>query len=93
MKKVKSYGLIDKDGNVIRGSNDFTVQQKNPGVYILEFRRNVHNKAVVATARNLNYCDSSGTTMEVCNYQDEKRKLGFHFRDESLILGFSFMLV
>ena len=93
MANIDSYGLIDNPGNIVDSSNDFSVAKNSPGKYWLRFNRNVHDATVVATARNLKYCDSNGTTMEVCNPIDKPDTIGISFDDQVDVLGFSFMLI
>lgn len=89
-----SYGLIDNVGKVVSGTGDFKAQKQAPGYFELTFDRPVHEAAVTASARNLQYCDDSPSGMTVCNLQGEDPTiLGFFFSDPHDHLGFSFILM
>ncbi len=90
---VKSWGLIDNAGTIICGTPDYTVLKQSPGWFVLTFDRPVHRTVVVATARNLKYCDDAPSGMTVCNHQGKPDALGFLFDDPGDHLGFSFMLI
>ncbi|WP_395377538.1 hypothetical protein [Marinicella sp. W31] len=53
-----SFGLIDRTGNIIRSSGDFTVT-KNGGIYELHFNRDVRT-AVVVASHHRPFCDALG---------------------------------
>jgi hypothetical protein len=88
-----SFGLIDNAGAILNSSGDFTAHKNGSGYYTLRFNRNVHRAVIVASARNLQFCDNAGVGITVCNENNQPRQVGFMFDDPSNILGFSFILL
>lgn len=88
-----SFGLIDNAGTVRNSSGDFTARKLARGYYRLEFLRDVRFAVVVASARNLLFCDNAGVGVTVCNEHGQRDHLGFMFDDPGDQLGFSFVLL
>ena len=88
-----SFGLINNAGAILNSSGDFTARKRSSGHYTLEFNRNVKLAVIVASARNLQFCDNAGVGITVCNESNMPRKVGFIFDDPADALGFSFILL